>query len=115
MKDHQKPKTKPIFDYLLLGLFSHPFFLVHFCAHPKIYVNATHTYIFCIFSYHHKFNFTVLFLLAKHPFVPLTFAVIFSYAPNVSFVSVVPPMWNVSFNYAPNSEQKIDTQVKFGA
>ena len=38
--------------------------------------------------------------MAKHPFVLLIFAVIFSYAPNVSFVSVVPPMWNVSFNYA---------------
>ena len=39
---------------------------------------------------------------AKDPFVPLTFAVIFSYASNVSFVSIVPPMWNVSFNYASN-------------
>ena len=47
---------------------------------------------------------TIFFLKkkAKHPFVPLTFTVIFSYASNVSFVSVVPPMWNVSFNYAPN-------------
>ena len=33
--------------------------------------------------------------------MPLTFVVIFSYAPNVSFVSVVTPIWNVSFNYAP--------------
>ena len=42
-------------------------------------------------------------MLAKDPFVPLTFGVSFSYTPNVCFVPIMPSMWNFGVHYTLTS------------